>query len=315
MKIIFFGSTSDSVLVLEKLVTCRLSPVALQLAAVVTQPPRPVGRKQQLTRTPVAIWADAHHIPVLSFPSSPSHPSLFDNEQTVIDSLQPFKADLLISASFGQKIPWETIQAASFGGLNVHPSLLPRWRGADPVPWAIMTGDAQTGVTVVTLSENFDAGAIIAQKKVPITDRDFSDPLRTRLFEIGAELLVKILPDHLQKEKVRSSFTRRVKTNLHPFSYARRLTRDDGYEPWENLQKAVEDPDEAKRIDRKFRAFSPWPGLWSKFGEKRIKILACHVSRVTCHLVLETVQLEGKNPVAFSQFQKAYLKSTSSNNE
>lgn len=341
MKVIFFGSTTDSVIVLSRL-------FQLKIVSVVTQPPRPVGRNQQLIPTPVEMWTKAHNIPVLSFPSSPSHPSLFSDEQTVIDSLQPFKPDLLISASFGQKIPWETIQAARFGGLNVHPSLLPRWRGADPVPWAIMAGDAQTGVTIVTLSQNFDAGTIIAQKKIPITEKDFADPLRTRLFALGADLLTKILPDYSAdnhnkaSSQPKSSKTYKNERSLHfvgfDQSYARRLTRDDGFIPWELITKAMagQDVPNAQRpallsfgiyhlafsITRLWRALTPWPGLWtmiatqarpatqvhSKTEDKRLKILACHTSHVTCHLILDTVQLEGKKPVPFAQFKNAYLR-------
>ena len=308
MNIIFFGSTSDSVIVLEKL-------ALFGIVAAVTQPPRPVGRKQVVTPTPVEIWAKTHDIPVVSFPHNPSQPPLFAEEQVVIDTLQPFKADLLVSASFGQKIPWETITASKFGGLNVHPSLLPRWRGADPVPWAILTGDAQTGVTIVTLSETFDEGAIIAQKKIPITDRDVADPLRAKLFTLGADLLVKILAskDHPFKGSPQDK---------HRASYARRLTRDDGFEPWEAITKAFEDPDEAQRIERKFRAFMPWPGLWSEVSvpqrvnvsaqKKRVKIVSLHRhtsdnDTVIPQLVLDSVQLEGKTPISFQQFAAAYL--------
>jgi len=104
IRIIFFGSTSDSVLVLDK-----LSAVSCQLSAVVTQPPRPVGRSQTVTPTPVEIWAKAKNIPVLSFATNQVKPWLFENEQQVIDTLQPFKPDLLVSACYGQKIPSSSI--------------------------------------------------------------------------------------------------------------------------------------------------------------------------------------------------------------
>ena len=120
MKVILFGSTSDSVLILEKL--------RVHVCAVVTQPARPVGRNQVLTPTPVETWGKAHGIPVLSFPSDPSKPWLYANENQVIDTLEPLKADVLVSACYGQKIPWEAIKKVRFGGLNVHPSILPRWR-------------------------------------------------------------------------------------------------------------------------------------------------------------------------------------------
>lgn len=273
MKVLFFGSTTDSVLVLEKL---------SNVIAVVTQPPRPVGRKQILTPTPVETWAKEHHIPILSFENNKEKPWLYSDENQVIDTLEPFKADLLISASYGQKIPTKTLSGAKLGGINIHPSILPRWRGGDPVPWAIMTGDAQIGVTVVTLSEKFDAGMILAQKKIPIKPHDTSGPLRTHLFELGAELLVASL-DHLD---LRGESLQGMKTE----PYARRLTRQDGFEPWEHII----DPKEADRIDRKFRALHPWPGLWSMVKEKRIKILGFdHTPTI--------VQFAGKKPLTYTQ--------------
>lgn len=301
MNVIFFGSTADSVLVLEALNGFRLR-------AVVTQPPRPVGRDKIVTPTPVELWAKEHSITHLSFPSDPDKPWLYKNEDQVIDTLDVLKADIVISACYGQKIPWETIRRARLGGLNVHPSLLPRWRGADPVPWAILSGDHQTGVSVVTLSKNFDEGAIIAQKKIPIMDTDASDPLRTKLFTIGADLLMKVLLEYVltpPKPPLNpSSPPLKVRGGRVGLPYARRLTREDGFEPWEAMQKATQDPEEAKRIDRKFRAFHPWPGLWSKIGDKRLKIL--RITHNASRITLETVQLEGKKPVSWQQFEQAY---------
>jgi methionyl-tRNA formyltransferase len=279
MNIVFFGSTSDSVLVLKKLPAVR---------AVVTQPPKPVGRKQIITPTPVEMWATKHDIPT-----------------TTLDVITPFTPDLLVSASYGEKIPFVNIKNSTYGGLNVHPSILPRWRGADPVPWAIITGDHQIGVTVVTLSEQFDRGKIIAQKKKPITQKDFSVALRTKLFAMGADLLANSLDDYLSGKNTGVA----QKTGNEP--YARRLTRDDGFEPWEHLI----DPSQALRINRKFRAFHPWPGLWTRlpslrsgvggqatFSEKRLKILSFEATPLI-------VQLEGKKPVPWKQFNTAYLAS------
>jgi methionyl-tRNA formyltransferase len=279
MNIIFFGSTTDSLIVAEKLLTHTI-------AAVVTQPPRPVGREHTITPTPVEIWAKKHALPLVSFSSDPTTPWQYENEQTVIDTLSPFRADLLVSASYGQKIPTDTIEAARYGGLNVHPSLLPRWRGADPVPWAILSGDHQIGVTVVTISDQFDEGKIIAQKKLPILDSDLSDPLRTKLFTIGADLLMDALTFTTKGTSQKESGT----------PYARKFTRQDGFEPWEKIT----DPNEAERINRKYRALHPWPGLWTLFQDKRLKILAFDTTPTL-------VQLEGKQPVSFAQFSQAYL--------
>ena len=262
MKILFFGSTSDSVVVLEKLPG---------VAAVVTQPPKPVGRKQIVTPTPVESWANQKNIPVYTQPPRKD-------------------VDLIVSASYGEMIPIELIRSARYGGLNVHPSLLPRWRGGDPVPWAIMSGDDEIGVTVVTLSEKFDRGNIIAQKTILIGPQDTSGPLRTKLFQLGAELLVQALPDYC------SGKNKGVAQTIGTAPYARRLKREDGFEPWENII----DPKESPRIDRKFRALHPWPGLWTTFNEKRLKIVGFdHVPTI--------VQMEGKTPVSWKQFQTAYL--------
>ncbi len=281
MNILFFGSTTDSVIVLEKLRSSRI-------VGIVTQPPRPIGRDRIVTPTPVEVWGKAHNITVLSFESNPDKPWLYKDEQQVIDTLQSIQADILISASYGQKIPWQTIQKAPLGGINVHPSILPRWRGADPVPWAILSGDHQIGVTVVTLSETFDAGLILAQKKIPIKPTDTSLPLRTHLFKIGAELLVASL-DHLDL-RGESLPAQAGLQGGKAEPYARRLTRQDGFEPW----MKIIDPLESERIKRKFRAFHPWPGIWSTFQEKRIKILGfSHEPTI--------VQFEGKKPIGWKQ--------------
>lgn len=311
ISILFFGSTSDSVIVLEKLFTLHSSLFTLQVAAVVTQPPRPTGRDHIVTPTPVEVWGKSRNIPILSFESDPLKPWLYKDEKLVIDTLQSIRPDLLISSSYGQKIPWETIQKAPRGGINVHPSILPRWRGGDPVPWAILTGDHQIGVTVVTLSEKFDEGKILAQKKIPLSSHDTSDPLRTKLFVLGSELLVRLLPDHIRGAIKGTS----QQSKNEP--QAKRLSRDLGREPWELLEYAINDGKDADRIERKFRALYPWPGVWTKINlqinkstndkseNRRLKILKLHVDNDK--LVLDQVQLEGKKPVSWELFKKSYL--------
>lgn len=328
--IVFFGSTSDSVIALEQLTAHHT------ITCVVTQPPRPVGRNGIITSTPVQTWAQSHTIPFLSFTSHQEKSWEYENEQTVIDTLEPFTPELIVSASYGQKIPSKTIADAKLGGINIHPSILPRWRGADPVPWAMIAGDHQTGVTLVTLTEEFDKGKLVAQKKVPIRDSDYPDPLRSALFTMGAELLITTL-----KEIKGDSFENTVK-NQEASSYARKFSRIDGYMPWGLLQSAMDKESHARVeqfaevplirdylkytlaheaepflgsiLERFFRALSPWPGMWTQLpiisgdtvAEKRLKILSCTLS-VKGELVLNTVQLEGKTAVPFAQFKAAYL--------
>jgi methionyl-tRNA formyltransferase len=313
INVLFFGSTEDSVIVLNKLYTIRYPLFTCSVSAVVTQPAKPVGRDHIMTPTPVEVWAKSHQITVLSFPSNPDTPWLYQDEQQVIDTLESVHADLVISASYGQKIPSKTLSDAKFGGLNVHPSILPRWRGGDPVPWAIMTGDAQIGVTVVSITAKFDEGLIIAQKKIPILPMDTSGPLRTKLFTIGAELLSELLPEYLEGKR------KGIPQKIENESRATRLSRDTGFEPWETIQIAFTDPSEAQRIERKFRALHPWPGLWSlveirekglELSKKRIKIISCHLNSnlqpLHSYLILDSVQLEGKKPVSWKEFLAGY---------
>ena len=297
--VLFFGSTTDSVIILEQLTTVK----SIKLIGVVTQPPRPVGRKQIVTPTPVEVWAHAHDVSVVSFASNGEKPWLYNDELQVINTLSSVKPDLIISASYGQKIPWETISKTPYGGINIHPSILPRWRGADPVPWAILSGDAQIGVSVVRLSEKFDDGKILAQQKIPLTIHDTSDPLRTKLFEIGATLLSEILHDYLLG-KIKEIPQHETETPR-----AKKFTRADGFENWTVLQTAILMGTDAERLERKFRAFTPWPGIWTSIThdsiEKRLKILSLHLDNEK--LVIDQVQLEGKNPVSWKEFSKAYL--------
>jgi len=342
IRIVFFGSTSDSVIVLSGI--SQLSTAGVSIVAVVTQPPKPVGRRKIITPTPVENWANTHNTTVLSFPNNPDKPWLFADEQAVINTLESVRADLVISASYGQKIPTKTLTDARFGGLNVHPSILPRWRGGDPVPWAIMSGAHQTGVTVVSLSEHFDEGRIFAQKKIPITDTDTSKPLRTKLFTTGAKLLAGLLPDYVSG-KANGKIQK-----FHDEPYAKRLSRDTGCIPWELVRHAIEghcfeqetiqryshiamvhilsqrqntliqNMPIATAIDQAFRALHPWPGVWTHIQTsrkskvesemKRLKILACHLTHDAC-LAIDTVQLEGKTPVSWEQFTEAYTPSSS----
>lgn len=301
MNVVFFGSTDESLIVLQKIYELRFTNYELNISAVVTQPPRPVGRHQELMPTPVEVWAKKHNISVLSFPTDKKTPWLYENEHDVIDTISTFTPDLLVSASYGQKIPTQTINNAKYGGLNVHPSLLPRWRGADPAPWAILSGDHQTGVTIVTIAEKFDEGKIIAQKKIPILPTDTAKDLYPKLFTLGAELLTDNLADYVDGKN------KGTPQGKSPTPYARRLTKQDGFVSWDDIKQAIEGKG-AIEIDRKFRALDPWPGVWTMVTidnqQKRLKILKTHLYENK--IVIDDVQLEGKTPVPFQQFIKAY---------
>ncbi len=298
-RIAFFGTPEYSLIVSDLLLAA-----GYQFACVITKPARPVGRKQILMSTPVALWAQDKQLPIISPKSQTDKPWLFSDENEVTDRILEVKPDLLITADYTQKIPTKLINHIKYGGLNVHPSLLPAYRGPAPVPWALLKGEQETGVSIVTLADRFDEGKIIGQIKEPIFDSDTTVTILKRLFKLGGDLLVKVLPEFIQKTNMSP-----VTSGLSP-SYFPRLTRDHGFEPWKKIEAAIEMAVEAKRIERKWRAFHPWPGLWTlvkvknqDFGsaKKRLKILKTHISPVTSgmslKLVLDEIQIEGKNPI------------------
>ncbi len=314
MNIIFFGSTEDSVIIARTLHT------KYPLAAVVTQPEKPVGRDKTITKTPLALWGIQKKIPVLTFPADEEHGWKYKHDDDVTNSLATFKPDLFITACYGQKLPASTLALPTHGSLNIHPSILPRWRGADPVPWTIIAGDAQTGVTISVITDTFDSGDIVAQKKIPVTEHILPDELRTTLFTLGIETLIEVLPTYLKGN------SKPVPQKNEDVLVARKLTREDGYIPFTLVEQAMTGMDVSRedRVDtllaeiteplpeacvRLLRALSPWPGIWTTISlggvDKRLKLLEYAVR--DGKLLITTVQLEGKNPVDWEMFASAYL--------
>jgi methionyl-tRNA formyltransferase len=229
------------------------------------------------------------------------------------------KADVFLVADFGQIIPPEILPIPKYGCLCIHPSLLPKYRGASPVPAVILAGDQETGVTIFLMDEKIDHGPIIAQFKEKMSEKDSAETLCSRLFAAGAKVLLSILPAWIEG---------RIKPREqahHQATYTYILKREDGKISWKDLAEAIKTGGQkAIEIERKIRAFSPWPGVWnearfkvqsSKFKVRRLKLLQAHLKitlntqRVTTKqpkLILDKVQLEGKNPVSWKQFQEGY---------
>ncbi|RJR29768.1 methionyl-tRNA formyltransferase [Candidatus Microgenomates bacterium] len=329
-RIIFFGTPDYSLIILE-----ALHKAKFPIVAVVTKPPRPIGRKQILTETPVARWAANHQVVSITPQTHALHYWQYADEAKFMSEVLTTKPDILITADYTQLIPMPLIRQVKYGGLNIHPSLLPHYRGPAPVPWAILNGETETGVSIVTLAEKFDEGVVIAQEKEPIKNDDTTHTLLTRLFEKGAELLVDILPQYIKKNPNYQLPT----TNSLPSSTPR-LTREHGFIPWELIQSAIEgkifdlatmkqcsnetifktltassrnalqNTSIAIFLDRLFRAFHPWPGLWTKIRinnqEKRMKLL--DVKLKENKLIINSVQLEGKTPFHGSETEKMIQK-------
>lgn len=221
------------------------------------------------------------------------------------------KPDVGVLASYGKILPSEILAIPKYGILNIHPSLLPKYRGASPVQAVILAGDKETGVSIIKMDERVDHGPIVAQFTEKILPDDTAESLYQRLFTSGAEVLLTILPVYLngQIESRRQDDSQAT--------YTKKLTREDGFVPPKMLKTAMEG-NGASFVSRFIRAMFPYPGAWSLVDLrstisddrrlllklKRLKILKAHLENGK--LVLDLVQLEGKKPVSFKQFQEGY---------
>lgn len=247
MRIVFMGTAELACPCLEALAQLPDH----EIVCVVTQPDRPKGRHLQLTPPPVKVVAQRLGLAVHQ-PASLKQP-------TVVAALRALQPDLIVVVAYGQLLPKPVLDLPPRGCINVHASLLPRWRGASPIQYAILAGDRETGVTTMYLNERMDAGDIILQRSEPIRPDDTSATLHDRLARIGAELLV---------ETVQLDSPPRRPQDESQATYARKLTKEDGRIDW--TRPACE-------IERMVRAFDPWPGVHTFAGETMLKILRSRV--------------------------------------
>lgn len=202
----------------------------------------------------------------------------------------PKQADLLVVAAHGAKITPELL-SVKFGGLNIHPSLLPKYRGATPVPHTILNGDSQTGMTIIKMNNVIDAGPIVAQKQVALTGKETAAELLMILFALGAKMLIELLPDYLA-----GKITLTPQPEASPTPYCHRFTKKDGYIPWKEVIKSLKIGNWDLKIERATRALYPWPGIWTTMpNQKTLKLLPG-----------DKLQLEGKQPISWQQFQAGY---------
>ncbi|KXK25828.1 MAG: Methionyl-tRNA formyltransferase [candidate division WS6 bacterium OLB20] len=277
VSILFFGSGTFAVPVLRAL----LRSDSVTVAAVVTQPDKPAGRKKQLQPVPVK------QMLLKEFPDiSIVQPERFRDESDGI--LARFEPDLIIVADYGQILRQETLDAPRYGSLNVHASLLPRWRGAVPIQMAILHGDRISGVTIMRMTAGLDEGPIIAQREVAINDDDTAETLEARLAEQGSHLLLEVIQPWidgalLPREQDDSNATVCSKADLAK----------------DNAMITIDDkPDE---IQRMVRAYYPWPVAWMEVivrgQRKRLKIFS----------VSETANASAGDPGAFIKEGRSLL--------
>jgi methionyl-tRNA formyltransferase len=236
LRIIFMGTPELACVSLQALLACR----EFQLIAVVTQPDRPKGRDLKLTPSPVKELALRSNLPVLQ-------PERARNEY-FIDELRRSKPDLIVVAAFGQILPQSILDLPRFGCLNVHTSLLPKYRGAAPIHWAILNDERETGVTIMNMDAGMDTGATLTQEKTPIGESDNAQSLHDRLATIGAELLVRTIPDYVAGK---------IAARPQPkegISYAPKIKKQDGEIDWAQP---------ARTIWNRVRGLVPRPGAYT----------------------------------------------------
>jgi methionyl-tRNA formyltransferase len=243
MKIVFFGSPASALPSLQKI---REAGHSIEL--VITQPDKPTGRGKKLLPCPVKKMAIDLNIPVYQ-------PFRIKKDSTALEKLKDIQPDLNVVVAYGQFIPSSIIYLPKFNSLNVHFSLLPKYRGASPIQWTLLSGEDKTGITLFELNEKMDEGDILAQEEIDILPSENAAELETRLAQIGAGLLVKTI-DEIEKIIPQ-------KQDHSQATYAPKLSKEDGRIDW------TKNP---IHIERQLRALTPWPSTFAFIGEKRIKI-------------------------------------------
>jgi methionyl-tRNA formyltransferase len=241
VRLVFLGSPPFGTPVLRHLLASRH-----EVAAVVTPPDRPRGRGRSIQRSPLAQLAEGAGVPLVPPPDKDSSPFL--------DALRLLEPEVLVVASYGVILREDLLQLATHGALNVHASLLPRWRGASPIQRSILAGDAETGISVQRMVLALDAGDVLLERRTPIGPRETSGELLARLAELGGEAIVESL-DLLGAGD--ATFTPQDEGAV---TLAPKLTKDAGLLDWART---------AAELDRHVRAFSPWPGTRAALPDGR----------------------------------------------
>lgn len=292
-RIVFMGSPDFALPILKALAS------AYPVVGVVTQPDRPAGRGRVLTAPPVKELALQFNIPLIQ-PNRLKEPAAWEQ-------LQAWRPDLMVVAAFGQILRQNVLDLAPLGCINVHASLLPRWRGAAPIQAAILAGDPATGVTIMKMDAGVDTGAVLSQEATDIDPQDNSETLAERLSRVGASLLMKTLPGYLRGDVLPRPQDETKATR------AVMVSKEDGLLDF-NLPAAT--------LERRVRAYYPWPGAYFEWAGGMLKVQQVHlaegapaipgslgvidsqpaVATIQGWLVLDEVQPAGKKPMPGAVF-------------
>ncbi len=295
LRLAFMGTPDFSVPVLASLVAA-----GHEVVCVYSQPPRAAGRGQNLKPSPVQAKAEELGIEVRT-PAGLKG----EDEQAAFAALE---LDCAVVVAYGLILPPAILAAPRLGCINIHASLLPRWRGAAPIQRAILAGDDVSGVTIMQMDEGLDTGDMLLSNSVPITAETTGESLHDALSEMGAEMVIGALVG------LEAGTLTALPQPEEGITYATKLERQEGHFDWQ--KSAVE-------LERLVRAFTPWPGSWFEFGEERIKILSAELANSTGEagtvldeqltiacgegaLRLLKVQRAGKGPMAAADFMRGF---------
>ena len=303
MKIVFMGTPDFAVPSLH-----ALTEAGYAVAAVVTQPDKPKGRGKTLLPTPVKEEAVMHDIPVYQ-------PEKVRNNPEFLEILKEINPDIIVVAAYGQIIPKEILELPKFGCINIHASLLPKYRGAAPIQQAVIDGEKESGVTIMKMGVGLDTGDMISQAVVPLAEDETGGSLFDKLAEEGAELLIRTIPSIVDGTAV---YTKQPEES--PTPYAAMISKKMGL---------MDFTKSATELERLVRGMNPWPSAYTFLNGKTLKVWKCsvesgncgkeapgtitgvdkkgiHVACGTDKLVLEEVQLEGKKRMETDAFLRGY---------
>ena len=314
LRIVYMGTPHFAVPALLALIENAAPGVVLpegyEIASVITRVDKPVGRGRAIVFSPVKQAALDHHIPVWQ----PGSLKKAENSARLAD----LQADLYIVAAFGQILPQAVLDQPRYGTLNIHASLLPKYRGVSPISEAILQGDTETGVTIMLLDAGIDTGPMLAQRSIPIDEDDTTGSLTDKLAQLGAKTLLETLPLWISGE-----ITPRVQDSALA-SYTHMLRKEDGAISWQ---------EPAALLARKVRAYTPWPGAYTYWRGKLLKIILAEaidqapdkaatpgtvytqqeqgrktlaVGTGNGTLIIRQVQIEGKRAMSADEFLRGY---------
>ena len=244
MKIIFMGTPDFAAASLEALIASRH-----EIQAVVTQPDKPKGRKGELTPSPVKVVAEGKGIKV--------YQPLKVRDEEFVETLRAYNPDVIVVVAFGQIIPLSILKMPKFGCVNIHGSLLPKYRGAAPIQWAVLDGEKETGITTILMDEGIDTGEILLKKTIKIDTDETSGSLFDKLMALGAETILETL-DELEKGSLTP-----IKQGESPTAYAKMLTKAMGL---------IDFTKPAKELDCFVRGMDPWPSAYTLLSGKTLKL-------------------------------------------